>query len=329
MKKFSQLRIILLVAAALSIISCQHKTTAGNINIFPPETAVVSENGSMPPGLRTTLEAANIKPGCITCNSQNRYSSELKPFSKVSAKSLKQKLDPYLNEKSGIEKKSFLDMLEDHIMWAMVRGVLIEANNNNFGAIVLKGFYWKDKNGVKHPLTIFRTAFTPDPAGKDSCYSSILDKGKVKHVINLYDGEMEMNDLIKAERETAQKHGASYVKTGDLNYGHWRAAIREFPNPGHEREIAKKNLGKLIREQILNPGGKSPEGNILIHCGGGMHRTGMVIGILQKIFNGRSMDHIKKVYGYHTGYRGKDRPGGFEQGNLDLIEEFEEKYIKE
>lgn len=328
MKVFSQFRIFFLVAASLSIISCQHKTAAGNVNIFPPESPVVSEDGSFPPGLKATLETAEIKPGCIKCNSQNRYSSELKPFSKVSAMHLLVKINPFLNRLDDREKEKLMDELEDHIMWAMVRGVLIEANNNNFGAIVLKGLYWTDKDGNKHPLTIFRTAFTPDPSGKDSCYSSILEKGKVKHVINLYDGEMEMDDLIKAEREAAEKFGTSYVRTAELDYGHWRDTIRKFPDAGPERETAKKNLGRLIREQILNPGGKPPKGNIFIHCGGGMHRTGMVIGILQKLINGRPMDHIKKAYSYHTGYRGKEWPGGFEQGNLDLIEEFEEKHIR-
>ncbi len=296
---------------------------------FPPESDKVLENGSRPAGFFDVLKEAKIDPNCLDCNSQNRYSKQLKPFSKVSAKILLDKITPFIKKDlNKADDEELFEKLEDHVMWAMVRGVLIEGNNNNLGAIVLKGYYWTDKNGKEQPLTIFRSAFTPFPKDKNSCFRSLLEKGKVKHVINLYDGDMNLNDLIKEEKETSEELGASYVRTADLNYGHWRGTIRKHPKKGPELTRATNNVARLIKEQIFNPQGKAPKGNILIHCGGGMHRTGMIVGLLMRLINKSSEKLIIDTYKYHTGYRSKDTQGGFEQGNLDFIFNFNPKLLQ-
>ncbi|MCK5005268.1 MAG: hypothetical protein KAS21_09280 [Candidatus Aminicenantes bacterium] len=320
--------ILVILMGSLFFTSCSHYKSSTEFNVFPPESTFVKPDGSIPPGFRAAIKASGINPDCITCNSQNRYGSLLKPSADESAVKLRNKLMPFFKDLEPGQKKHLMDELEDHIMWAMVRGVLIEGDNNNFGALVLKGRFWTDANGVKHPLVIFRAAFTPSPEKKDSCFRSILECANVKHVINLYDGEMELNDLIKSERETSSLLGASYVRTADLDYGHWRAAIRANPEKNDERDKATKNFARLIKEQILMPGGEVPKGNILIHCGGGMHRTGMVIGALQKVINGASMEEIKNTYSYHVSYKNKDKQGGFEQGNLDFIAEFPPELLK-
>ena len=326
--KLMKRALLILIMGSLMFTSCSHYKSSREIYVFPPESTIVNDNGSVPPGFWQSVKASGIDIDCITCNSQNRYGSLLKSSADDSAVKLRKKLAPFFKELETGEKKHLMDELEDHIMWAMVRGVLIEGDNNNFGLIVLKGKYWTDENDKKHPLVIFRTAFTPSPDKKDSCYRSILECANVKHVINLYDGEMELDDLIKGERETAALLGATYVRTAELGYGHWRATIRSNPEKNDKRDKATRNLARLIKEQILMPDGKSPKGNILIHCGGGMHRTGMVIGVLQKIFNGVSMEDIAKTYSYHVGYKNKEHPGGFEQGNLDFIKEFPVELLK-
>lgn len=302
------------IIAVLLVFLSFCNTTVSNIEsiTLSKESKTVRENGSRPLGFFKALSIANISPDSLNCNSQNRYSKELKPFSKVSAKILYNKISPFikteLNESQNYELN---DILEDHVMWAMVRGVLIEGNNNNLGAIVLKNHFWTDKNGRKQPLVIFRTAFTPFPQKKHSCFSTLLKNGKIKHIINLYDGEMNLKDLIKAERETSERYGATYVRTAELNYGYWRSAIRKHPEKGPELSKATDAVARLIREQILKPKGKAPRGNILIHCGGGMHRTGMIVGILMKVFNNATDDLIINTYKYHTGYRNKENTGGF------------------
>ncbi|MEN8223591.1 MAG: protein-tyrosine phosphatase family protein [Acidobacteriota bacterium] len=320
--------VLVILTGSLFFTSCSHYKSSDSINVFPPESTIVNDNGSVPPGFWQSVKNSGIDVDCITCNSQNRYGSLLKSSADDSAVKLRNKLLPFLKELETGEKKHLMDELEEHIMWAMVRGVLIEGDNNNFGLIVLKDRYWTDEAGKKHPLVIFRTAFTPSPDKKDSCYRSILECANVKHVINLYDGDMELDDLIKGERETAALLGATYVRTAELGYGHWRASLRENPEKNDKRDKATKNFARLIKEQILKPGGESPKGNILIHCGGGMHRTGMVIGVLQKVINGVSMEDIAKIYSYHVGYKGKDHQGGFEQGNLDFIAQFPAELLK-
>ena len=333
MKKilYSNIKFSIIISFVLLFSFCQSNITTAKLQTtpFPPESDIVLENGSRPAGFFSVLKEAGIDPDLLNCNSQNRYSKELKPFSKVSANILLNRITPYIKE--GLDKKhndDLFEKLEDHVMWAMVRGVLIEGNNNNIGAIILKGYYWTDKNGRKQPLTIFRTAFTPFPKDKSSCFRSLLENGKVKHVINLYDGDMNLNDLIKEEKEASKESGASYVRTADLNYGHWRGTIRKHPEKGPELTRATNSVVRLIKEQIFNPQGKTPRGNILIHCGGGMHRTGMIIGILMRIINNNSKKLIIDTYKYHTGYRNKQITGGFEQGNLDFIFNFDPKLLK-
>jgi len=321
--------VLLFLVGSVFFTSCTSLNKSSAIHVFPPESVVVQEDGSVPPGFREAVKAAGINADCITCNSQNRYGRFLKPSADESAAKLKSKLLPFLKDLDPVEQKHLTEELEDHIMWAMVRGVLIEGNNNNFGAHVIKGRFRTDETGRKRPLVIFRTAFTPSPSGDRSCYRTIIQCADVKHVINLYDGEMELEDLIKQERDTAAELGATYVRTADLDYGTWRDTLRKFPEKGPEREQATKNFARLIKEQILMPGGELPKGNILIHCGGGMHRTGMVIGVLQKVFNGAGMEDIRKTYSYHVGYRGEKEPGGFEQGNLDFIAEFPARLLQE
>lgn len=319
--------ILILILFALTSTCQKHEAYEQTWN-SPPESSIVKENGSVPSGLKSTLARAAIASDCVNCNSQNRYGENLEPYSKVSASKLMEKLTPYLKDLKPSQKGELKEELEDHVTWAMIRAVLIEGNNNNFGAIVLKNKYWKDKEGNQNSLTVFRIAFTPDPLGENSCYRTLLRNGLVKHVVNLYDGEMDVDDLVAAERAVAAEVGSSYVRTAELDYGHWRYTIREHPEQGPERSKAMQNVVRLIKEQILMPSGNPPRGNILIHCGGGMHRTGIIIGILQKAINGTSMEEIKKTYSYHTGYKDENHLGGFEQGNLDIINEFNKEHLQ-
>ncbi len=147
-------------------------------------------------------------------------------------------------------------------------------------------------------------------------------------MINLYDGDMKMDELVDGERRAAEEHGASYVVTAEQDYGSWRDALREHLDDGPRRHTAMADLARVIREQILAPGGGPPQGNILIHCGGGMHRSGMVTGILQKVVNGDPWPEIEAGYRYHVGYQSEQIPGGFEPENLDVIRDFDPALLR-
>ena len=85
-----------------------------------------------------------------------------------------------------------------------------------------------------------------------------------------------------------------------------------------------KQVAKAIRTRILHPQGNgAPAGNVYFHCGGGMHRSGMIFGILRRCINNDPMDVIEAEYKRHTAYRSPEKPGGFEPLNLRFIREFD------
>jgi len=314
----------LIVALALSAsvlpLACRSQQPVATAALRPPESAYVVTSGSVPPGFYETLSRAGIAPEALACNSENRYSHELRDDASVAADHL---LDGLEANEVTPDPEALHDSVRDVVFWWMVRAVLVEGDNNNLGAIVLADHWWTDEHGVRRPVVVFRSGFTPDPAAPGSCYSSLLEAGGVRHVVNLYDGEMVVDDLVGGERRAASAAGASYVVTADKDYGTWRNALREEVQPGPERDAALADLGRLIRQEILAPGGRPPRGNILIHCGGGMHRSGMVSGILQSAVNHDPWPEIEAIYRYHTGYRDERHPGGFEPGNLEVIRDFD------
>ncbi len=322
MRPFRALLVSTVLATALAP-ACRHAAAPSAVNPRPPESPHVVSSGSVPPGFYATLASGGIAPGSLACNSQNRYSHELRDDADTAADRMMARLPP-----TTIGIGDLHGEVKDAVFWWMVRAVLVEGDNNNLGAIVLADHWWTDENGVRRPVVVFRTGFTPDPAAPDSCYASLLAGGGVRHVVNLYDGEMVVDDLVDGERRTAAAAGASYVVTADGDYGTWRAALREEIQPGPERDAALADLGRLIREEILSPGGAPPRGNILIHCGGGMHRSGMVTGILEKAVNHDPWPTIEAIYRYHVGYHDEQHPGGFEPGNLDVIRDFDPRLLQ-
>ncbi len=321
------LRVLIVSTVLVSAIApaCRHAATPPASVARPPESEHVVASGSVPPGFYATLARGGIQADSLACNSENRYSHELRAEAGVAADRMMAGLPPAADG-AGID--DLHGQVKDAVFWWMVRAVLVEGDNNNLGAIVLADHWWTDEHGVRRPVIVFRTGFTPDPAAPDSCYSSLLAAGGVRHVVNLYDGEMVVDDLVEGERRAAAAAGTSYVVTADKDYGTWRAALREEIEPGPERDAALADLGHLIREEILSPGGAPPRGNILIHCGGGMHRSGMVTGILEKAVNHDPWPTIEAIYRYHVGYRDAQHPGGFEPGNLEVIRDFDPRLLQ-
>ena len=214
----------------------------------PPEAAHVDANGSVPPGLHETLARAGMRFGDFACNSQNRYGTDLNAAAEAGARKLLQILSPGA---AGQTDRALVEQLEDASLWLMVRALLVDGDNNNFGAIILKDRYWSDEQSQRHPLVVFRTAFVPDPQRSGSCYQSLLQAGHVRHVVNLYDGDMLVSDLVAGERQAAAEAGASYVRTAELGYGQWRYAVRDATAADGGVDEAMQTAGQLIREQIL------------------------------------------------------------------------------
>ena len=58
-----------------------------------------------------------------------------------------------------------------------------------------------------------------------------------------------------------------------------------------------------------------------------MHRTGMILGVLQKVVNEEPMAAVEASYRYHVGFENEEHPGGFETNNLDFIRYFKREYV--
>jgi len=212
------------------------------------------------------------------------------------------------------------------VFWRLVRVTIVDSDNHNAGVLPLRGFQWRDAAGVSRPLLVFRSAITRIDPGEPSCVGSLLTDGSVRHVVNLYDADrIPIGTLLQREEQLSRSCQASYLKPEEANqrYGSWREQLRAHPPGSAEHNRAMADLASLIREQILAPGGRPPAGNIYIHCGGGMHRSGMVMGILDRCVNGASMAQVRRHYLHHTAWLSEARPGGAEQGNLDVIAAFD------
>ena len=272
------------------------------------------------------LRAAGIERAALRCNSENRFGSELRADSvtgaaeMVTAMGAAAPADP-------TARAELQDKLRSLLFWRMVRAVLIEGNNNNLGAIPLAGRTWTDATGEVHPVVVFRSGITPTPDGDGSCFRSLLEAGDVHHVVNLFDGKIPVADLIAAEGRAAAAAGASYVTaTDDVDgggYGRWRDTLKEHYDDPAQRDAAFHAMARLIREQILLPGGAAPTGNIHLHCGGGMHRSGMIAGLIEKCVNHAPMEQVLAHYRYHVAWTDDAHPGGFEAGNVAVLQAFD------
>ena len=68
------------------------------------------------------------------------------------------------------------------------------------------------------------------------------------------------------------------------------------------------------------------EGNVLIHCMGGEHNTGVIFAILRKLYQQVDLDVIIQEYKCHCGWVSDDTLNGVYQVNIDIIKEFPNYY---
>lgn len=275
-----------------------------------------------PEPLAEILRGGGVDPLRLRCNQSRSWGSDLKQDSEDGAHQMMALLEPHVpeGERAGLEKK-----LAKLLFWRLVRAVLLEGNNNNLGVLRLEGHFYKDTAGQTRPVLIFRSGFTPDPEKPDSCFASLLDGGGVRHVINLFDGDIPVDDLVAAEKRAATARGATYrIATDEPGaYGPWRDLLRKHYDDPAARSAASLSVARLVRDEILAPGGAPPRGNIHLHCGGGMHRSGMIAGVVEKCVNHAPEAIVEAHYRFHTAFIDPAHPGGAEDLNLQFIRDFD------
>jgi len=214
------------------------------------------------------------------------------------------------------------------ILGWLVRLMFIWHRGHNFGAVVLKDRF--DEKGK--PVMLIRCQTMADAGEKGSAFRKLAESGVVDHFCNLYNGHFPLQDMLDTEskicadmRKKTGRHVPTYLDERVLKKTRkWRRMVDEQ----HEwaDDTQRNNAMALCASQIkdiLNPGGHPPEGSILIHCAGGMHRTGMLFALIRRYVNDDPIEDILDEYKRHVAWVDAGTPGGFEELNEKFIREFD------
>src|SRR5947207_931442 len=90
------------------------------------------------------LQQGGVDPAAIRCNKDNRFGGTLKEEAAAAAAEA-------LPVDASAEARA---IAERKIFWRLVRAVLLEGDNNNFGALALRGRTWTDRDGKVRPVLI-------------------------------------------------------------------------------------------------------------------------------------------------------------------------------
>src|SRR5204862_37924 len=86
--------------------------------------------------------------------------------------------------------------------------------------------------------------------------------GGVRHVINLFDGDIPVDDLVAAEQRAATARGATYRIATDepRGYGPWRDLLRNQYDDPQARNTASLAVARPGRDETPAPGGAGRKG---------------------------------------------------------------------
>lgn len=101
--------------------------------------------------------------------------------------------------------------------------------------------------------------------------------------------------------------GINYIYIPDFNY--------KFNNEAEKQAVFDKITF------ILNLIQQAP-GNVLFHCMGGEHRSGIIYGILHRIYHPVPIEAIIQEYKCHVAWQSEEQPGGFNPKNVELIKDY-------
>ncbi len=268
------------------------------------------------PATRQALAQAGVPPDSLRCKSVVTWDANLDRYARQAYEGLARRFSLTLPPEEQ-------QRAVHHLLGYLVRVYFERSRPHNLGVMALKGMSYAAPGGARRPLLIFRSGLTLGAQRPLQCFDSLLGPGGVRHVINLYDGSFPFDDVIDNERQAAARKGVSYFDIRQHRELGWRQLVEHPAHYAQNVARAQANLARLIREQVLRPGGAPPRGNLYIHCCGGMHRSGMLFAVLRKCVNGEGMETITPEYLRHTGFTSPQAPGGSEPLNLRFIREFD------
>jgi len=264
---------------------------------------------------RDVLQAGGVDPEAIQCNNRVVWETRIERYAQKISEGIadlgKAPPDPAQQKK-----------VRQLALGYLVRSFFETANPQNLGVMVLKDRFTLDEKGQKRPLLVFRSGLIFGDRGVSPCFKSLVDKGRVRHVFNLYTGSFPFGDVIQAEKAHAGRLGVTYLDAAETTAGDFRQLVEEEKDYDKNARVVMERLAGLV-QRILRPEGRAPRGNLYLHCGGGMHRSGMVFGVMRRCINGDSMERIEEEFKRHTGWTSDQRPGGFEPLNLRVVRDFD------
>ncbi len=307
------LRACLWLVLAIASLAC----SAAGPQVRPPPPPVAGDDALLP-AETAAFAKGQLAPADLRCLPRQRWSTSLRADARFTAGQILDELGRHGATLPDDKREAARKQLVDTLFWRLVLTQLVEGDMHNLGAVPLGGLVGSDGK----PLLLIRTSFTPAPERAGSCVQSLVGAGNVRHIVNLYAGPMPTEQLEVAERKAVEGVGGTYYTARGDPHGGWREDLREGDG-GEGKKAAMIAVATLIKAQILHPGGAAPKGNVQVHCGGGMHRTGMVVGVFDRCVNKSPWVDVAAAYKRHVGWRSDSEPGGFEPQNLAFIESFE------
>lgn len=168
--------------------------------------------------------------------------------------------------------------------------------NNISGSII------KFKNG---PKEVYRSAILSENI---ALLSELVKERNVKTIVVLTSSKLfDTTPWLDKERKIfAALGGEHFLQILDFD-SHF--------DINDSKEVEKNNrIITSIIKLIANT-----DGNVLIHCLGGEHKTELVFEIMQKCFNKVDKDNILQRYRCHTGWINSNNVGGFRKNNIKYI----------
>jgi hypothetical protein len=141
-----------------------------------------------------------------------------------------------------------------------------------------------------------------------ACLDGLVKERNVRSVVNLYRGELQSHlELAEKEAQAFESFGGrAYIQVLNYNY-----------SMEHQtREDLFQRIAEIARIVEAAPG------DVMIHCFGGMHRTGVLFGVLQKCLNRVPVEQVLDEYRCHADWKSAERPGGAREENETVLREF-------
>lgn len=176
---------------------------------------------------------------------------------------------------------------------------VISKNNNIGGSIV--HFPSGDKQ-------VFRGSIL---AKNLPCLEQLIKEQGVKTVINLFTGNLIPEWELATEEVKAFDHmgGESYIHI-------LRFSDQPKPEDNYTMADVKERLIQIVRLIAV------ASGNVMIHCVGGIHRTGEVYGVLQKCVNKVPIDQVVDNYIKHAGGTTENNPE-YREIDIEVLRSFD------